>query len=68
MTTFHIPDMSCGHCKATVENAVRDVDAEAVLTFDMPNRSVEIQSQIDGTRLQAVLSGAGYPSKAVKTD
>lgn len=61
---FNVPDMSCGHCKAAIESAVKVVDAAAVLTFDMPNRSVDIQSQIDGNRLHAVLSDAGYPAQA----
>lgn len=26
MTTFHIPDMSCGHCKATVERTIHGID------------------------------------------
>lgn len=61
---FNVPDMSCGHCKAAIESAVKGVDAQAVLTFDMPNRSVDIQSKIDGSRLNAVLSDAGYPAQA----
>ncbi len=61
---FSVPDMSCGHCKATIESAVKDADAEAILTFDMPNRHLEIQSQMDAARLQSVLSDAGYPAQA----
>lgn len=61
---FNVPDMSCGHCKAAIERAVKDVDAAAVLTFDMPNRNVEIESQIEATALQAAMADAGYPSQA----
>lgn len=61
---FNVPDMSCGHCKAAIERAVKDVDEGAVLTFDMTNRRVDIQSQADGPSLQVALSEAGYPSHA----
>ncbi|MBT8411729.1 MAG: heavy-metal-associated domain-containing protein [Octadecabacter sp.] len=59
---LNVPDMSCGHCKAAIERAVKDVDEGAVLTFDMNDRSVEIQSEADGPSLQTALSEAGYPS------
>ncbi|MCQ0092986.1 heavy-metal-associated domain-containing protein [Roseovarius sp. M141] len=29
MKIFHIPDMSCGHCKATVEKAIHALDPDA---------------------------------------
>ncbi len=61
---FNVPDMSCSHCKAAIERAVKDVDEGAVLTFDMANRSVDIQSHADRPSLQTVLSEAGYPSHA----
>lgn len=60
---LHIPDMSCGHCKAAIERAVKDADAQAVLTFDMPARTVTVQSQLDPAALHAALSDAGYPSQ-----
>lgn len=38
MTTFHSPDMSCGHCTAMVEKALKGSDPEAHIHFDMEAR------------------------------
>lgn len=60
---FHVPDMSCGHCKAAIERAMTEADRSAVLSFDMAARSVEIDSGIGAERVQAVLAEAGYPAQ-----
>ncbi|MCI2400005.1 heavy-metal-associated domain-containing protein [Aliiroseovarius subalbicans] len=62
MTIFHVPDMSCGHCKAAIEDAVAQADAAAVLAFDMDARKVTITSQLDDAALGALLDAEGYPS------
>ena len=62
MTTFHIPDMSCGHCKATVEKSIRALDPAAQIEFDMPARRVSVKSSAEAARVQAVLAEAGNTS------
>ena len=65
MTTYSIPDMSCGHCRATIEAAVRAQDPQAALTFDMPARTVTVQSDVPQADLTAALAAAGYPARAL---
>lgn len=65
MTTFHIPDMSCGHCKATVEKAIKLLDPEAHINFDMEARRVALDSAMDAEKVRAALSEAGYPATSV---
>jgi copper chaperone len=65
MTTFHIPDMSCGHCKATVEKTIRTLDPEAGVEFDMATRQVTLSSSADTTEVQAALGAVGYPATKV---
>lgn len=62
MTTFHVPDMSCGHCKAAIEDAVTQADAGAALVFDMEARRVTITSHMDVADLAALLVAEGYPN------
>ncbi|SHF57224.1 copper chaperone [Loktanella atrilutea] len=62
MTTYSIPDMSCGHCKATVERTVQTLDPAASLTFDMPARKVTVQSQARDADLRQALAAVGYPA------
>ncbi len=61
MTTLHIPDMSCGHCKATIETAIKALDSSAQLSFNMETRHVQISSQVQTETLIAALAKAGYP-------
>ena len=65
MTTYSIPAMSCGHCKATVEKTVLAFDPVATLSFDMPARTVAIDTGRDDAQLRAALKDAGYPAAMV---
>ncbi len=65
MIRYSIPDMSCGHCKATVDKTVKALDPHAVLQFDMGARTVEIQTDAPTAALLAALAASGYPAVAV---
>ena len=60
MITFHVPEMSCGHCTAKIEGAVQATDPTALLTFDLDSRQVEIDSADDGDVLLAAIKAAGF--------
>jgi len=65
MTTFSVPDMSCGHCKAAVENAIHAIDAKAQITVDLTAKTVGVA---DGPGVEAVLAAlqtAGYPAQQI---
>lgn len=62
MTKFLIPDMSCGHCKSTIETTVKSLEPAATLDFDMAQRSVEIVSAALVADILAALNSAGYPA------
>jgi len=60
MTKLSVPEMSCGHCKATVEKAVASVDAGASVDVDLENRTVSIETSADNAALIAALKAEGY--------
>ena len=62
MTTFHIPDMSCGHCKATVEKTILALDPAAQIEFELAARRISVESRAEAARVQAALAEAGYPA------
>lgn len=62
---FHVPDMSCGHCKAAIEKAFAAADPLADLDFDMEERHVEIASDLNEAAVVKLLEEAGYPPSAV---
>lgn len=65
MTTFSIPDMNCGHCKAAVEAAVRKLDPDASIEVDLAARRAEIQSSQAVAAVIAALDAVGFPAKSV---
>ncbi|MBN8291859.1 heavy-metal-associated domain-containing protein [Rhodobacter sp. NTK016B] len=62
MATYHIPDMSCGHCKATIETTIQALDPAARIDFDMAARRISVESTLDAVQIQAALGQAGYPA------
>lgn len=62
---FHVPDMSCGHCTAAIEKALKAVDAKAIIDTDLESKTVIVDSREDAATLQSALSEAGYPASPV---
>ncbi len=57
-----VPDMSCNHCKASVEGAIRGVDPAAVIGVDMIARKVEVTTTAPAPALIAALDAVGFPA------
>ena len=64
MTTLSIPEMSCGHCKATVEQTIKALDPAAALAFDMAARTVAVDGTAAVAAMQTALKAAGYAATA----
>lgn len=60
MTKFSVPQMSCGHCKSSIEKAVASVDADAVVEVDLTTREVSVQSGSNTEMLIEAMKSAGY--------
>lgn len=65
MTILSVPDMSCCHCKAAVETAVKALDPAALLEFDMQARRVTVTTTAPDDALIRSLDAAGYPAHGV---
>ncbi|RYH08393.1 heavy-metal-associated domain-containing protein [Tropicimonas sp. IMCC6043] len=64
MTRFTVPDMSCGHCTAAIEKAIKEIDAQAKVDCNLEDRSVSISSELSAQALQSAIQEAGYSSEA----
>ena len=64
MKTFYIPDMSCGHCKSTVEKTIHALDPEARVDFDMEARQIALDTRTETMIVQTALAAAKYPATA----
>ncbi|HEY4079830.1 MAG TPA: heavy-metal-associated domain-containing protein [Burkholderiaceae bacterium] len=58
---FHLPDMSCGHCVATITETLQTLDPAAQLAFNREARRVQVQTLVPREQLAAALAEAGYP-------
>jgi copper chaperone len=63
MPLLSVPDMSCGHCKASVEAALTPLAAAAPVAVDLANRRVEI----GGAAAAAIkaLAEIGFPAREI---
>jgi copper chaperone len=64
--TLNAPDISCGHCVATVEKAVGTLDGVQVVKADADSKDVNVTydaSQTDLSAITAALEEAGYPAR-----
>jgi copper chaperone len=55
-----IPDMTCGHCRASVERVVAEAAPDARVSIDLALRTAEIAGAVDEARVLAALRAAGY--------
>lgn len=59
MTKLSVPDMSCGHCKASVEAALLPLSAN--VQVDLPNRQVKADGASPEALIKA-LASIGFPA------
>lgn len=64
MLKLNVPDMTCGHCVATVTKAVQSVDSNAAVMVDLPSKIVSIETAADAARISQAIDAAGYSNKA----
>ena len=62
MTTLSVPDMSCGHCKASVEAALSPIATG--VTVDLPARKVTATGAPPEALIKA-LAAVGFPATEV---
>lgn len=55
MTTLSVPDISCGHCKSSIEGAVGALDGVSSVKVSVDERSVDIDFGAP-TDLEAIIT------------
>lgn len=60
MQEFEVPSMSCGHCLATVTEAIKSLDPQAKVEVDLPTKKVRVETSKDRESVALALSEAGY--------
>ncbi|OJY27564.1 MULTISPECIES: heavy-metal-associated domain-containing protein [Gemmobacter] len=60
--TLSIPDMSCGHCRASIEAALKPLNGVTGLSFDAEARTATIEGDAPVAVLVQALDGIGFPA------
>ena len=61
MMKFILPDMSCGHCVATVTETVKSLDPSAEVKVDLASKAVSVETTAPRAEVAKRLEEAGYP-------
>lgn len=64
MITLNVPDMTCGHCKASVEKAVAGVDPAAKVVVDLTTGKVDVTTTAAPATLIGALKAVGFAATA----
>ncbi|MBD2344373.1 heavy-metal-associated domain-containing protein [Anabaena subtropica] len=56
-----VPNMACSACANNITNAVKTVDADAIVQADPQTKLVNVETQASETSIKDALAAAGYP-------
>jgi copper chaperone len=65
MTILSVPDMTCGHCKASVEQALSQVPGTAPVAVDLTTHRVTLSDAAPRDAVLAALNDIGFPATLV---
>ena len=61
--TFHVPEMSCGHCKAAIEGELNKLSGVERSNADLEQGTVEVsynEDRMSEEQLKGAIEDAGY--------
>lgn len=64
MTKLSIPDMSCGHCRASIEAALAPLPGVQKISFDAEARTATVEGPAPAATLIKALDEIGFPASA----
>ena len=60
---FAVPDMSCGHCKAHIEEGIKNWGKASSWTVDLKSKTVSIESDEPANVVIRIIEDEGYTPK-----
>ncbi len=67
MYHLNVEDVTCGHCAATVEKAVKAADPKAKVAVNLEAKTASIESEIGSHVFIAAIEDAGYRASFKKS-
>ena len=62
MITLKVPDMSCSHCSGVITKALKQLDPQAEIGFDMHHHMIQVDTTSTPNMVVDALDKAGYPA------
>lgn len=62
MTRLNVPDMNCGHCKASVLSALSTLPDAGEVEVDLTARTVTVSGPAPAAALIGALDAVGFPA------
>lgn len=62
---IHVPEMSCGHCTAAITKKIAELDPEATVSTDLPQRTVVVETAKADSAVIDAIKAAGFDAAAV---
>ena len=61
-TRFTVPEISCGHCKETIESTINSLENVEAVNVDIDQKSVKVKSSsdLDLSLISNMLDEQGY--------
>lgn len=56
-----VPGMACSTCANNITNAIKAIDANAIVAADPKTKLVNVETQASETTIKEALVTAGYP-------
>ncbi|QQO10062.1 heavy-metal-associated domain-containing protein [Breznakiella homolactica] len=63
--TFKVPDMSCGHCKAHIEESFKNWGKAASYAVDLEAKTITVETDEPQASVIRVIRDEGYTPEAV---
>ena len=60
---FSVNDMSCGHCKAHIEEALEKSGSVSSFDVDLGLKKVEVDTVLSATEVVTIIQEAGYTAE-----
>jgi len=60
MNSLNVPGMSCSHCTAAIEKAIKAIDPAAEVSCDLETHNVDVDSTVSESALATAIREAGY--------
>ncbi|MCC5859590.1 MAG: heavy-metal-associated domain-containing protein [Ectothiorhodospiraceae bacterium] len=67
MLELLVNDMTCGHCEASIRDAVARLDPSAGVRVDLERKRLWIESTVPGERIVEAIQAIGFTPEPVAT-